>query len=198
VDTPGTLRIAVPVETLTYEVTGLNPAGERFTAAEADQPGTARLIDHARTRYWNDALTAPLPSGQVGQRALVHKTYKIALTSQELALFDGRVTDPMLIEGGYVFEDGAWWIPFAVQHYDPSAFYLPSKLESPFGNTSSVEYDAYILLPALARASATAPLDALVTQVINDYRLLCPVRIVDPNGNGTRAAFDILGLVNAT
>jgi RHS repeat-associated protein len=85
-----------------------------------------------------------------------------------------------------------------VRHYDPTAFSLPVKLVSPWGNESSVEYDAYRLLPVSSRASATAPLDQITAQVVNDYRLLGPVQITDANGNRSRASFDALGRVTAT
>ncbi len=105
-------RLGVPVETSMFEVTGLTPAGPRFTLAEADQPGAARLVEWVRTGYWNDALTAELPFGQIGTRALIHQTYKIAYWAAEVdGLFGGRVTDQLLAEGGYVQADGAWWIP---------------------------------------------------------------------------------------
>lgn len=85
-----------------------------------------------------------------------------------------------------------------MQHRDPAAFYLPTAVVNPFGNESSVQYDAYHLLPVSSRASGTAPYDVLVTQVDNDYRLLGPVRITDPNGNSAKARYDALGRVTAT
>ena len=34
--------------------------------------------------------------------------------------------------------------------------------------------------------------------VVNDYRVLAPVLITDPNGNHTAASFDVLGMVAGT
>ncbi|HZM75061.1 MAG TPA: SpvB/TcaC N-terminal domain-containing protein [Candidatus Limnocylindrales bacterium] len=192
-------RIALPVQTRTYEVTGIAPAGDRFTVVEAASPGTARLIDHVRTRYWDDDLLSALPAAAPGARALVHQTYRIAFTPAQIgAVFDGRVDDAMLAEGGYQFTDGAWWIPSGVQHYDADAFWMPIRLTSPFGNDSSVEYDAHKLLPVVVRQSLAAPYDKLITHVVNDYRVLSPREILDPNGNSTLASFDALGRVIAT
>jgi RHS repeat-associated protein len=196
------LRLAVPVETRAYELTGLPaPAAERYTLDEAEgvQGAPARLIKSMRTRYWDDALSAPLPAGQAGSRALPHQTYRIAFTEELVTeAYTGRVTPEMLTEGGYVFEAGAWWIPSGVLLYDPAAFYLPVKLTSPFGNESTVEYDSYQVLPTTSRASLLAPLDKLVALARNDYRVLAPVEVTDPNGNGSRTAFDPLGRVIAT
>ena len=36
-----------------------------------------------------------------------------------------------------------------------------------------------------------------VTAAANDYRVLLPATVTDPNGNRTAVAFDVLGLVTA-
>jgi YD repeat-containing protein len=65
---------------------------------------------------------------------------------------------------------------------------LASK--DPFGNVSTVQYDAYNLLPTITT-------DALGMQVeaIYDYRLLQPCLITDPNGNRSAVRFSPLGFV---
>jgi RHS repeat-associated protein len=159
-----------------------------------------RLVEHVRVRYWNDALDAALPLGAPGGRALVRETHKIAFTPGLLSQAFGDLVDTAMLidEAGYVLEDGAWWIPSGVQYYDPSAFYLPQRLVDPFGNESSVDYDAYNLLVVLARASQTAPYDVLTSRATCDYRLLVPHELTDPNGNRSSLAFDVQGRVMAS
>jgi RHS repeat-associated protein len=67
------------------------------------------------------------------------------------------------------------------------------RLEDPFGNASNVDYDPNDLLVA-----ATA--DALnnLVAATNDYRVLAPGVMTDPNGNQTAVSFDTLSLVVAT
>jgi RHS repeat-associated protein len=224
-------RLGVPVESRSYEVTGLPdlpPAGrysyadlaaalaEIATKAGTGEPGweipyeatpaaaaahpQRRLVAHTRSTYWNDPLTAVLPLGDPGTRALVRETETLALTAGLVAqAYGGRVDATMLAdEGRYRFVDGGWWVPSGVRHYDPAGFYQPVGLTDPFGNTSTVEYDPYRLLVVAARATQVAPYDVLVTQAAYDYRVLAPRELTDPNGNRGRAAFDPLGRVVAT
>ncbi len=201
--TTGTYRLRVPIESRSYEVSGLPVPGVPFSvgAAVAALAGPVQLrqLKGLQYRYWNDALTAALPAGQVGTRALVHQRFTLALTADVVTeVYGSRVDTTMLAdECRYVSLDGAWWIPSGVQHHDPAAFYLPVRLVSPWGNESIVEYDPHRLLPVLSRASQVAPLDQLVTQVAYDYRVLAPREITDPNGTRTRVAFDPLGRVIA-
>jgi RHS repeat-associated protein len=223
-------RLGTPVESRSYEVTGLPdlpPAGryryavlantlaEVAAKAEAGVPGweipygatpaapaahpQRRLVAHGRMTYWNDGLTAGLPVGDPGPRALVHQTHTLALTPGLLAqAYGGRVDAAMLTgEGRYQFVDGGWWAPSGVQHYDPAGFFQPVGLTDPFGNQSTVEYDPYRLLVVASHASQTAPFDGLVTRVAHDYRVLAPRELTDPNGNRSRVAFDALGRVVA-
>jgi RHS repeat-associated protein len=100
-------RVGVPVETATWELTGLEPPETTTgtTGSEArrgalaiedvmeaiasatdvpyeEQPGPGyrrRLIDAQYMRFLDDNL-APLPIGKTGSRALQHETYRLALT----------------------------------------------------------------------------------------------------------------------
>ena len=148
-------------------------------------------------RYWADNLSAPLPLGQQGLRALPWQSYKRALTPGLLAVAYGSGFDASVLtaSGGYLAEDGDWWIPTGVHGYDAAHFYLPTTQTSAFGNVSGVVYDTYDLLPTKATASQTAPFDLLATTLENDYRVLGPTVVTDPNGNRRRVAFDVLGLV---
>jgi RHS repeat-associated protein len=119
--------------------------------------------------------------------------------------------------GGYVDldGDGHWWIPSGRVYYwqntvyDPAQeldfarkhFFLPHRFSDPFDNNSIVTYDSsepdpgrnYNLLLMETR-------DALgnTVTVENDYRVLQPKLMTDPNGNRSAAAFDVIGLVVGT
>src|SRR6185369_2749304 len=87
--------------------------------------------------------------------------------------------------------DGCWWIPSGRVFHSPGSadppaqelaearehFFLPRRFADPFGSETHVAYDAYDLLVA-----ATA--DAVGNTVFaeNDYRVLQPARVTDPNG----------------
>jgi RHS repeat-associated protein len=132
-------------------------------------------------------------------------------------LLGGQADD----RGGYVDleGDGHWWIPSGRSFYHPedvaaplelheaqAHFFLPRRYRDPFGHATVLDYDGppppappdpprprYDLL-------ATRTQDALgnVARAANDYRVLQPRLVTDPNGNRTEAAFDALGLVAGT
>ncbi|WP_051452129.1 SpvB/TcaC N-terminal domain-containing protein [Actinospica robiniae] len=220
-DTLQTRLLGTAVETRAFEVTGLSapdPASGRYSVADltahlaaavdvpfenvytANHPSTSptrRLLADVRMRYWADDLSAPLPLGQQGLRALPWQSYRRALTPGLLTAAYGSGFDASVLtaSGGYLAEDGDWWIPTGVHGYDAAHFYLPTMQTSAFGNVSGVVYDAYDLLPVTATASQTAPFDLLTTKLTNDYRVLAPSVTTDANGNRRRVAFDVLGLV---
>jgi RHS repeat-associated protein len=101
------------------------------TVATENQP-YRRLIEHIRTLYRKDDLTAGLPLGTVESRALPFESYKLAFTPGLLSAYrrNGQdllpnPTSVLRDEGGYVLSDdkkaaglfpasdtgGAWWIP---------------------------------------------------------------------------------------
>ncbi|KAF4622714.1 hypothetical protein G7Y89_g14312 [Cudoniella acicularis] len=110
--------------------------------------------------------------------------------------------------GGHVDldSDGNWWIPsgrsfFHKHQISPKEelaegrkhFFLPKRFVDPFGNSSTVAFDQFDLLP-------TESVDALhnVVKCTHDYRVLQAYLVVDPNGNRSQCAFDELGHVVAT
>jgi hypothetical protein len=128
--------------------------------------------------------------------------------------------------GGYVDMDGDanWWIPsgrvfFSLGSADMSAqelaharqhFFLPHRYRDPFhtdvvSTESFVTYDNYDLLivetrDALGNRVTVGERDVagnLTTQG-NDYRVLQPKLVTDPNRNRTEVKFDTLGMVAGT
>jgi RHS repeat-associated protein len=212
-------RIGVPVEMRTYELTGLEPAPDAIfsfqnvldAADEASKPsnpplpyeGTPdpakkqkRLLSQARTLYYSNDLSGPLPVGQIESLALPYQSYAKAFTPALIGdIFQGRATDAILAEGGYVklAGDDAWWIPSGRQIPEPAAFYLPVTFLDPFGNATNVTYDAYSLMVT----QAVDPVQNVVAASY-DYRVLAPAEVTDPNGSRSQARFDELGRVVAT
>jgi len=114
--------------------------------------------------------------------------------------------------GGYVnfLGDSDWWIPSGQIMYSPvfqnppnpfvqdatfaaANFYLPQAYRDPFGQYTRLTYDSYNVLLQQTQ-------DALDNTVAaqNDYRVLQPREIIDPNDNHIEVAFDVLGMVVGT
>jgi RHS repeat-associated protein len=204
-------RLGTPVADRDYELTGVAlPPAVPLTIADLDAhiggaarlafhepltPGATqlRLRDERRVVYWNDAVTAALPPGEVGGRALPHHTRHAALTPELVAaVYAGRVGAALLGDGGYQLDDGVWWAPSGTWRFDPAAFFNPVAYRNPFGNEFSSVYDGHGLLVE----QVDDPLGNRTTAV-NDYRLGGPVRVTDANGNRSAVEVDELGMVTA-
>jgi len=104
--------------------------------------------------------------------------------------------------------DDHWWIPsgqsfFSTNPADSAAtesaqarqnFFLPRRYRDPFGQDAIVDFDANKLLMVETRDL----LGNRVTVDINDYRVLQPRLLSDPNRNQTQVVFDTLGMVVGT
>ncbi len=104
--------------------------------------------------------------------------------------------------------DDHWWIPsgqsyFTTNPSDAAAvelaqalqhFFLPRRYRDPFGQDALVDFDAHDLLMVETRDA----LGSRVTVEANDYRVLQPRLVSDPNRNQTEVAFDTLGMVAGT
>jgi YD repeat-containing protein len=134
-------------------------------------------------------------------------------------VLDGQGAD----QGGYVDVngDGHWWIPSGrVFHssaegdsfpdelaYARAHFFLALRYRDPFGHTVTVRYDDHDLLVRQTRdaignvvTAGERSLDGSIdtTKPGNDYRILQPLLVMDPNRNRTRVTFDALGMVVGT
>ncbi len=192
--------------------------------SSSPEPPQKRLIERVRVLYRRneDANTtnpaSPLAFGAVESLALPYETYRLAFTPGLLdGVFPEEVVDAgelrSLLEkteeaddeptdgGGYVElidpeePDLAdrWWIPSGRQAFDPDLFYLPTTTQDPFDQEYHLTYDNYPLLITQTRS----PLENVV-QVANNYRVMQPYLITDPNGNRAQVAFDTLGMVVGT
>jgi RHS repeat-associated protein len=161
-----------------------------------------RLLDRKQQLFYNNALTAPLALGALESLALPYESYQLALTtgivaqlSAESLALSGTAFDPALLlsEGRYVQRDANYWTASGRVIFDPARFYLPTEAVDPFGEHSFVTYDAFALL-------ITGTRDPLfnTTSAENDYRVLSPSQVTDPNLNRVALAFDALGMVVKT
>jgi RHS repeat-associated protein len=200
----------------------LNPVG-----LNAGEP-YRRLIASTRTFYRPDDMGAAaadpralLPLGQLQSLALSGISYRLAFTKGLLTQVYQRggaallpapaaVLASVAADGGaYVDLDsnGNFWIPSGRVFFLDTApsspqesnqaldnFFLPRRFEDPFGSATVVDYEApHNLLPKQAT-------DAIgnVISATNNYRVLGPTLLTDPNLDQTAAAYDSLGLVVAT
>jgi RHS repeat-associated protein len=245
-------RAPIPAEARTYELTGFASENnaKRFSFEEWSRNNFAlltsaaeipyelkadvtkkqkRLIEHVRTLYRKDDLSALLPLGKVESQVLPGETYKLALTPSLLALVFTRkragqpdealIPNPNALlegkgsdQGGYIAWDGNWWIPSGKVFFDSAVntsnpaltaaielntarqhFFVPRKVSDAFGQTTAVDYDAYDLVVT----RTTDPVGNSIAAA-NDYRVLQPREVTDPNRNRSSSAFDALGMVIAT
>ena len=211
----GWYRIGVPLETRSYDLRGLEPIGDALLAFDAvlaaatsavmipyeatpDGSSQKRLLAQSRSLYAKNDRSGPLPSGDIESLTLPWQSFAKAFTPALLAsTLGGRATDAILIEGGYTRflpDDDAWWIPSGRALFaGATSFYLPDTFLDPFGNTSSVVYDAYFL----AVIQAVDPIGNTVAADY-DYRTVSPVLVTDANGNRAAAQLDELGMIVAT
>jgi len=100
---PDAYRLRAPVETKSFEITGLSPSGPLYRLVDFEQiltsgsdliayeqaptPGLVqrRPIEHSRTLYLADDLTGPLPLGQLEPKGIPHESYQLAYTPALLA-----------------------------------------------------------------------------------------------------------------
>jgi RHS repeat-associated protein len=210
-------RLGTPIESRSFELTGFNlpDLQNPWTAEDVDtMVGQAnvfnfeeepagptphlRRLERTQMRYWNDALTDALPHGEVGTRALVHETWTMAFTAAQISgVLTGKLegtalTDALEQEGRYVSHEGSWWTRSELATFDDDQFFLPVTVDDPFGNPTSIVYDADRLLVVKVT-------DAVGNEVHaeHDYRTLQPMLVTDPNGNRSFAAYDGLGRVTA-
>ena len=167
-----------------------------------------RPIEWLRTLYRCDDLSGPLPLGVLESLALPFESYKLAFTpSLVTQVYEGRLTDAMLVNhGGYVHSQGeaTSWVPSGQIFYSPNRtddaaaeaayarqhFFLPHRFRDTFDNENIIRYDEqYELLMVSSRDPAGNEVTAK-----NDYRVLQPCLVTDPNGNRAGIAFDTLGI----
>ncbi|MBK7957187.1 MAG: VCBS repeat-containing protein [Bacteroidetes bacterium] len=206
----------ITCQTKTYEVTTGTTSGDYYdlalikndceTASPIDYevtPSTSalnkRVIENVRVFYKDNDGTTPLAYGVLDTKGLVHETYYAAFndtildnafgSKMSLSSLQALVQDST--KGGYVFDVGYYWIPSGTQVFNTAHFYLPTSYIDPFGNTTTVQYDAQYLF-------IDKTIDALsnTSMIVKfNYRTLAPVIVQDINENLTGVRYDELGMV---
>ncbi len=162
------------------------------------QTDPRNLLSHQR-HYYDGQSYVGLPLGQLGDRALLTRTETQVLKPQQLqGIYGSKVSRQDLIDAGYIESPAgsdAWWIQTQRTRYaDGRQFYQPIGQRDPLGNETTIKYeDPYWLLPI----RTTAPLNTTLS-VENDYRIVSPYRLTDPNQNQSQVYFNALGMVVAT
>lgn len=155
-----------------------------------------------------------------------HRLAFTAALAAELFVDSGKLTASGLNtiladEGKYVHSEGStdWWLPSQRVFYSANAtdtpalelteasqhFFLARRYRDALGHTTTVTFDAHDLLVQETRD----PLDNRFTagerntagrlsRDGNDYRVLQPAIVMDPNRNRFAVAFNALGLVAGT
>ena len=168
-----------------------------------------------------ESLALPGESYQLaftpGLLAQVFQRNGQALLPNPAAVLSGQGAD----RGGYVDldGDGRWWIPSGRIFYSPNSgdmpaqelaaarahFFLPRRFRDPFGHDTRVTYDAHDLLlleteDALGNRVTVGERNTSgnIIRRTNDYRVLQPWLVSDPNRNRSAVAFDALGMVVGT
>jgi RHS repeat-associated protein len=175
-----------------------------------------RLFQQSRIFYRRDDLSRLLPLSEIGALALPGESYRLILTPGLIEKVYRRNGEDLLPhkeallrnDCGYadLDRDGHWWVPSGRVYYSPDAddahveleyarrhFFVARRYLDPFGNTTTVTYDAQDLSPVETR-------DAIGNVVHSrlDYRVLRPWQVTDVNGNRAEVAFDALGMVTGT
>jgi RHS repeat-associated protein len=149
----------------------------------------------------------PDPAAVLGGQGADQGAYVVGQDLKDAGAFpDTDPDDRWWIRAGRVFlsPDSAHTAA-QEQAFAQSHFFLPHRFQDPFGQTTVVRYDGYDLLlletedPLGNRVSVGAR-DADDNRIgnANDYRVLQPRLICDPNRNRSEVAFDALGLVAGT
>ena len=210
-------RLRVPSESRMFEVTGISPTSDLFQfgeikckiagAAPIDYEIIAdgvtpqkRLLSQGRTLFLDNLLN-PLPLGQWDSLGLGHQSYQLAFTpSVSGTHYAGKVSDADFAAAGYVHfaGDANWWLPSGTAIYpaDPHAtFYLPIGSRDPLGLETIATFDQHVLLIEKVEVKQAA---WNVVTAENDYRVLGPVLMTNPNGNRSAVEHDVLGMVVKT
>ena len=173
------------------------------TPAAAPSHGK-RLLSSSRSFFRSDDQSRRLAFGELQSLYVLDQEYELCLTPSMLPCYmqDDKSILPsrtIFSDIGYVDLDnnGLWWMPssklyFSVTDGDelPAArlsFFQNRRLVDAHGNTSTLDYDSYGLLPI----RTTDPYSNQISSNI-DYRTLLFASVTDINDNRTDFAYDAL------
>jgi RHS repeat-associated protein len=207
-------RLRVPYESRRYEITGVRPASGLFQLEEikdkiegcadityeANADGVTpqkRLLSYRRTLFLDNNFNH-LSLGQWDTLGLAYESYRLAFTPGMISgSYSGKVADADFGAAGYVHFNGDanWWIPSGTTIYPANPadhFYIPIGTKDPLGIEKVETFDKYDLLVEQVQVKQASWSEVIA---INDYRILGPVMVTDPNKNRSAAEMDELGMV---
>lgn len=223
-------------QTQTFEITGLKPSDNRpiysisdfknkvedFEEIEYQQKATdgivqKRLIEHIKTKFYNEILTQPMLDGQIALRTIPFESYQLAFTPNLIenifapspfsAQFE--VTENDMREAKYLQDNTNWWIQSGTikfnrdgENFDSikNRFFSPVAYVDQFDSESEVVYDPRFLFLLKSKAIIDRTNNIFnETQVLRfNYRLLSPEIQKDTNDNISSIIADELGLSKAS
>ena len=227
--TPENYYLRKSWQTQTWELTGLQTAhgflfkivdfkgvfnglpAIAYQAAPTAGLPQKRLIEHVKTKFYNAAMTAPLPDGEQAIRGIPFEAYQLAYTPGLIAdIFapsvhsaQFTVTEQDMEAGKFLKDDGNWWIQSGTVHFrrsgetnlEPvkSRFFAPVAYTDPYDSTTQVFYDDLHLY----MKSSKDELGNENTIERFNYRTLSPDIMRDLNDNRSSVVVDELGMVKA-
>jgi RHS repeat-associated protein len=217
----------------TYEITGITPLasifkidelkGKLFTLPEIEYhhkptEGIAqkRLIEHIKTKFYNEELTAPLSDGLRSKRTIPFETYQLAFTPNLLNdIFSPspysvqfEITDADMIAAKYLNDNGNWWVQSGIVKFKrpgenftnvKSRFFSPIGYRDAFDTETNVFYDGLHFFMEKAQLIVDKAVNVLnETKVLRfNYRTLSPDIMLDVNHNISSVIVDELGMLKA-
>lgn len=186
--TGGWLDFDAVLERTRTALQNLIPPEQAFSGAQPE----ARLRLDTRQIYWDAARAQPLPFGTVDWPALLHHPITTRFsTGMVTQTYGNRLSAQQLQDEGFLqLEGDYWWAPGNIAQYtDATQFYRPISATDAAGNSVSVAYDPYALLPvAITNADGTA-------LAVPDYQTLQTATLTDVNGVVDQVLPDALGRV---
>ena len=171
-----------------------------------------RLIEHIRTNYYSNDLSAALQLGKLESLALPYESYQLAYTPELLEdIFDpinipgSKIDDALMLEGKFTHSesDSNWWMRSGTTQFISGAetaldaenrFYLPVSYTDPYGAKTNVKYYSNYFL--FIEETEDALNNKSNVDVFN-FHTLAPQRMKDMNNNISESITDELGLVKA-
>ncbi|MCC7525908.1 MAG: VCBS repeat-containing protein, partial [Chitinophagaceae bacterium] len=221
-------RLRLPSEVKTFEIKGVPKTNTFYSPtdftdilsdAKADTafyhelnkplvPGKSqkRLIEHARSTYYNNNLTGALPLHQLESLALPFESYQLAYTPELVTdIFGTKVNTALLTEGKFTHSesDTNWWIRSGSTQFKTVAestadaqnrFYSPISYTDPYGAVTKVKYYGQYFLFIEATEDVLGNKSSVN---LFNFRTLSPQRMKDINGNFSEAISDELAFVKA-
>lgn len=208
--------LRVQTGSFAFSLNGLTRQGAFYGTADFAREriqGLLHLEGGDQTLFLDASLRAPLPWKKIAFPLIPCDSYQLAFTPETLsAVYGGKVTEEMLVEGKYIrlpddrvdpTARGGWWIPsgrpILLEDGESAGqarerFYTPVAYADQFGEIIRVRYagDTWMVLNEVEN-----PFGETVTIEAFDPFTLQPTVLRDINGNLSAAVYDETGMTKA-